>query len=507
MRLPNVPSPSNVGGGHPRARSEIPSSHPARPTALRHVSQSLSSSPLAGTSVNIAHGGEEILSETAPPKEFSSFLVVDRRRTPPLDQPGEDDNESKVSLPVELVSHHPPVVRDDRPVSNLRYDNPALIIPLATTLWLPRDPLQPLDLGDTIDWSGTAFVSSEGGKGVIGSWDEFLAEAEEDEAVIDNAVSDTQHLIPSISERRMTTSSNKSMDDIIQQRLRSESNTSGSRYSNRPDGTERIRVADEVAVRVEKEGRLSPALGTPPLRRRNTGASVESAGRVEGSFFPQMKRRGTGTSALSREITPLVIAPTQDSPEIVETGLLPPESPLAVVRHPFAPKPSSPAIPSFDPQMTTRPRFTPDTFPPSAHLTPTPLARKHSNSSPSPVQLTPTSLHPPRAFSAASGSFAGNLSSPHSPSSLRPARVIRTRQIRSDSNVRSIREEQEPIEGVGASISQGSALREELYEEARVASQLRQEKREKREVQEKDDRKGGWFTQLLLHRAGEPDTE
>lgn len=66
-----------------------------------------------------------------------------------------------------LITPHAPVVRDDRPVTHLRYDNPALVTPLERTLWLPRDPLLPLDLGDTVDYHGTALVSSEGGRGVI----------------------------------------------------------------------------------------------------------------------------------------------------------------------------------------------------------------------------------------------------------------------------------------------------------------------------------------------------
>lgn len=66
-----------------------------------------------------------------------------------------------------LITPHAPVVRDDRPVTHLKYDNPALVTPLERTLWLPRDPLLPLDLGDTVDYHGTALVSSEGGRGVI----------------------------------------------------------------------------------------------------------------------------------------------------------------------------------------------------------------------------------------------------------------------------------------------------------------------------------------------------
>lgn len=87
-----------------------------------------------------------------------------------------NDSNSTLRLPTMLVTAHAPFERDDRPVSHLKYDNPAMVAPLETSLWLPRDPLWPVDLGDTIDFHGTALVSSEGGRGIIGSWFE-----EEDE--------------------------------------------------------------------------------------------------------------------------------------------------------------------------------------------------------------------------------------------------------------------------------------------------------------------------------------
>lgn len=71
-----------------------------------------------------------------------------------------------------LVTPHPPVLRDDRPVSHLRYRNPAFHAPLLRSLWLPRDPLRAVDLGDTVDLH-VAFVSSAGGRGIIGSWEEI----------------------------------------------------------------------------------------------------------------------------------------------------------------------------------------------------------------------------------------------------------------------------------------------------------------------------------------------
>lgn len=82
-----------------------------------------------------------------------------------------DVRDTEVDGPTALVTPHAPVFRDDRPVSHLRYRNPALHAPLLRSLWLPRDPLRAVDLGDTVNLH-TAFVSSGGGRGVIGSWDD-----------------------------------------------------------------------------------------------------------------------------------------------------------------------------------------------------------------------------------------------------------------------------------------------------------------------------------------------
>ncbi|TKY85905.1 hypothetical protein EX895_005446 [Sporisorium graminicola] len=81
----------------------------------------------------------------------------------------------------ELVRPHPPVRWDDTPNNTARYNNPFYNQEMDDFLWLPRNPLAPLDLFDTIEWYGPAMVSSQGGGGIVGEWDEEQDEDEYDE--------------------------------------------------------------------------------------------------------------------------------------------------------------------------------------------------------------------------------------------------------------------------------------------------------------------------------------
>ncbi|KAJ9478986.1 putative transmembrane protein [Pseudozyma hubeiensis] len=89
----------------------------------------------------------------------------------------------------ELVRPHPPVRWDDTPNNTARYNNPFYIQEMDDFLWLPRNPLAPVDLFDTIEWYGPALVSSQGGGGIVGEWDdeqddgEFDTEDEEKHAL------------------------------------------------------------------------------------------------------------------------------------------------------------------------------------------------------------------------------------------------------------------------------------------------------------------------------------
>ncbi|EPQ28682.1 uncharacterized protein PFL1_03985 [Pseudozyma flocculosa PF-1] len=82
----------------------------------------------------------------------------------------EEDEDDDAARP--LVCPHAPVRWDDTPSNVARYNNPFYNRELDPYLWLPRDPLAPLDLCDTIEWHGPALVSSQGGPGRVGEWDD-----------------------------------------------------------------------------------------------------------------------------------------------------------------------------------------------------------------------------------------------------------------------------------------------------------------------------------------------
>ncbi|KAK4058594.1 hypothetical protein OIO90_000038 [Microbotryomycetes sp. JL221] len=181
-RLPTVPSPHKSSKGvkfdseteqgavapiRPKPRSRTNS---GRPRAQSAGSQDDDKPMLmAATAFGTSHGKNE--------SEYD-FAAIKRRETKRSDpnkldlyqfSRGElsDDSDDKQAR---LVTPHAPIVRDDRPVTNVRYHNPAQVARLERSLWLPRDPLKPVDLGDTINYHGHAFVSSEGGNGAIGTW-------------------------------------------------------------------------------------------------------------------------------------------------------------------------------------------------------------------------------------------------------------------------------------------------------------------------------------------------
>jgi len=80
-----------------------------------------------------------------------------------------------------LVKPHAKVTWDDTPNNSARYNNPFYSVELDPFLWLPRDPMKPIDLCDTIEWRGAALVSSQGGAGKVGEWDDDQGEDDEDD--------------------------------------------------------------------------------------------------------------------------------------------------------------------------------------------------------------------------------------------------------------------------------------------------------------------------------------
>ncbi|GBE85039.1 DUF221-domain-containing protein [Sparassis crispa] len=74
------------------------------------------------------------------------------------------------------VTRHPPhPAWDDEPSLDHPYDNPFYMRPVEDVLWLPRDPLRPLNLDDTIDMRVS--LTSQPASGALGTWrqDELIA--------------------------------------------------------------------------------------------------------------------------------------------------------------------------------------------------------------------------------------------------------------------------------------------------------------------------------------------
>lgn len=116
---------------------------------------------------------------------------ADMTRSEPSDEESEssDYEEEETGDEGPLVRPHARIRWDDTPNNQARYNNPFYSCDLDPFLWLPRDPLAPLDLCDTIEWHGAALVSSDGGEGKVGEWDEDGDEEGADYEPEDNATS------------------------------------------------------------------------------------------------------------------------------------------------------------------------------------------------------------------------------------------------------------------------------------------------------------------------------
>lgn len=89
-----------------------------------------------------------------------------------FEEDDDEEEEEEEDAHRDLVCPHANVRWDDTPSNSARYNNPFYNTELDPFLWLPRDPLALLDLYDTIEWHGSALVSSQGGQGYVGDWDE-----------------------------------------------------------------------------------------------------------------------------------------------------------------------------------------------------------------------------------------------------------------------------------------------------------------------------------------------
>ncbi|GAA6048909.1 hypothetical protein JCM3770_007114 [Rhodotorula araucariae] len=381
----------------------------------------------------------------------------------------EGRNEDDPRAPHRLVTPHPPIIRDDRPVSHLRYRNPAESEPLSRALWLPRDPLLPVDLGDTVDYHGRVLVSSAGGRGVLGVWDEA------DTVLCDEHGEEVgeKGIIPAAPLFHNGEAPAPDLERVAS-RL-TEFSIGGGAYTFK--GTERVRVAADVAAKAQ-QAPLAAKAAQPPARTGSTG------------------RR-------SSLMTPSPL-----------------HSPV-LMRHPHSPRPSPPAIPTSaaEPEELAEPALGPPLpASPAAPDTPTPASHQRGDSL---LPPSPSRTRPQRSPSASS---AGAPASPRTTRSARSASFAPSMRsthsalghLRLAASEAAILEEDGAGAGTGAvgavSISQSAAVRSELLEEERrshLAHRRQEEHRLEMERREREEVSEGksWWRRLLVRQdlEGEAD--
>lgn len=354
-KLPAVPSPAHnstpIRPRRPSAAHKVKAPRPSSPSSLE------ASRPMLSLVTSHDSQTDESQDSHATPSPTLARRVVSPDRLDLAAFAAGDGTKAMSAFPTSLkkdddptilsnsplISIHPPVIRDDRPVTNRRFDNPARVVPLTQCLWLPRDPLLPVDLGDTVDYFGSALVSSEGGNGAIGTWDECtVAEAEE------CGGEDKPH-------RQVT-------------------------------GTEQIRVAEAVAAKIEAEDGVQESSEEQQNRRRSS--TVGSGGLS--IRLPSMRRRGTGSSSVGTSVVPS----PQGSPSHLRPG--PPSPTLRRVS-----SGARPAIPVFTEEPDSmasehRPPPPPTSHSSSSAISAYPFPSPRSGSL-SRRDASPTTLSPPRA--------------------------------------------------------------------------------------------------------------
>ncbi|GAA5865963.1 hypothetical protein JCM8547_002898 [Rhodosporidiobolus lusitaniae] len=599
-KLPHVASPSSAAS-HFKTRSETAARRERKPLSRKnsfyrprsHTTPDDWNRPMLQTIMSREEGEEEgrlssslngdhrygrwagpsdeghEMQELAPPAGATAGFVEEAAKTAGIAAAG---SASSTLTPVptssssSIVTPHPPVIRDDRPVSHLRYRNPALSVPLSRTLWLPRDPLIPVDLGDTVDYHGRALVSSEGGRGVIGSWEEETCKGDEEDQVEVHEL-EQQVGVPQVEEPEGGAADATQQEESAHARVGSDellmpqatspvpptakelvrqasrlSITSGDggllrAYTLR--GNERVRVAADVAAKIEAEqgGRQLSVLDSGTRRRGSSSASQRS-----NSIMSGLRRRGTRSSYGGGPASPVMLHSPHHSP--------------VLNRHPDQPKPSPPSIPvftdepsSFEPSTTSKEE---PEYPFPAPTSPSPRQRGNTGASlgpPSPsVQYargrSPCDLSaggsPGRLSATPSSSLPSPAAGPSSPTAQYPPTSpssptrTRTRTFRSPSlaasmqlsmhgsplprmseeGVLALDEQQEilvhpDVPGDGGepavSLSQAAALRIELLEEERRAHAAHAEVQRKVTEQDRKDSScteggagSGWLRKLLV---------
>ncbi|GJN88429.1 hypothetical protein Rhopal_001395-T1 [Rhodotorula paludigena] len=466
-RLPTIPSPRKLAS-HWRSRTDPTGS---RPKPRRSVSKTPKRERAAtapddwgrpmldpivsrdeGTFEGTAdspHMSDDVHGDVFKAKDFAPLAAIDE----PLPPSGSD---TPAEPPSALVTPHPPIIRDDRPVSHLHYRNPAEVTPLSRSLWLPRDPLKPVDLGDTVDYHGRALVSSEGGRGVVGSWDEsltHLGEAEAGEGEKPQIIPDAPLIDKADTAQAGAGAPASPTLSRVGSRLSAFSHAGGTGFAL--TGTERVRVAADVAAKQD-----STASGG--LTRRVSRAS----------------------SAGARSPAP--------SPH---------HSPV-LTRHPDDTRPFGPPIPSFSTE--------PETLAESDVA-----AASNASAANSPRRaslLVPGGTRRPSAGSVAS------LTSPVSPVGSRTTRSMRSGSIAPSLGHLRLGPSEGVIleeEGEGAaavSISQAAAVRTELLEEERrshLAYAAAERHRLEQEQKDREQSESGksWWRKVLVRQdiQGEAD--
>ena len=165
-------------------------------------------------------------------------------------------------------------------------------------MWLPRHPLGPIDLNDSIDWYGSALVSSAGGSGRIGSVEEETESVKDDlEVIRDQQLSLAEVTSPGRrasvsaspyrpSPRRTVSAMSKSSESVLHQRLQ---------------GNERIQIAEQIRNRLddgETEETSESLLPVQPVRKLSsaTTGSVAWDSSLPSSTISSRQRAGSTPS-------------------------------------------------------------------------------------------------------------------------------------------------------------------------------------------------------------------
>lgn len=338
----------------------------------------------------------------------------------------------------ELIVPHPRLQRDDRPCFSEGYYDPHLVEPLQKHLWLPRNPLYPIDLDDTIgesfllcttprhvdakpvtdgmraitDWYGPALVSSEGGDGEIGGWkhdeeeEEEVEEREEgqkeilreaakveaktDETPLSERDATRNTAVGSVSSRQQGLGASIPAGSPLSIRSRSKG------YSKILDGTETIKVASDIA---EKQQQQNPA--TPEKTGFLFARRPSDTGSITSNASPRPHSLVSSPSGLLTPSAAVTASPLEDvflrrtaSATVLEATQ--PSSPeTSTLRPPIAAEPSrrvhSEIVVPQEKEQARRPSI-------MQAMSPSPSRRNRSSTSASNVSKKTTQITQSRAL-------------------------------------------------------------------------------------------------------------